>query len=1229
MTSVFYKIYLFLSKNKLRSSLLFLVITTLLAWKTSQLHFEEDITRMLPKSNRTTTLSKALSQLDFSDKIVVLISLKDSENTHFLTQTAQIVLDSLLQYKKYIQSIQGQYDESQLQESFKFVHNHLPLFLVNEDYEIFQSRITTDSIRQRVSANYRTLTSPAAMVAKPFILADPLGFSLVGLNKLKDLGIGDEFQLTDGFITTKNGQHLLLFIDPLYHSSETEHNAGFVSKMNYLKDELNSLLTQTEINYFGSMFIAVANANQIKNDVITTVLLSMLVLLLFIVFYYKNISVPFLLFLPTAFGVLVALSFLSFYRGTISAISVSIGSILLGVTIDYSLHILTHLKKYPQIDKFYLSMTQPILMSSLTTSISFLCLLFVKSEALKDLGLFASISVVVASVFALISIPILYKPQKTHCNSEKSWLERVSHWEFHHNKLLVFICIIIVIFGLFTFQKVSYNNNLSELNYIPSDIKNVEKQLENISNITSKSIYIVAYGNSEQEVLEKNEKLFQELTNLKNNGTILNFSSVGGIFLSEKEQQHRIENWNDFWKRNNPSQLQATLIEEGEQFGFKPSTHKEFYHLLNKSFKPITKDEYKFLEDLIGKTFINSKDGLYTMTNILKVSDNQRDNVVEKFNKHINEYLVIDRQQLNESFLGQLKDDFNNLINYSFLAVFLVLFAFFRRIELAILSMLPIVLTTISIGGLMYFCGIELNIFSTIVCTLVFGIGVDFSIFMTSALCEKYTTGKDYTASFRTSMLLAVLTTIASIGTLIFAKHPALKSISSVALIGVLLALFISFVLYPILFNFFIVNRPQKGQSPITLKLFTLSVIPFVYYGIGGLLTTIFGKLVLFFVPNISEKPLFGIKKFIIRYSTLSLYMHPFIRKKIINPYRENFSKPAVIIANHTSVIDTLSINMLTHKIVYLVNDWVYNSPTIKGMAQIAAYYPVSRGIEASQEELKKKVNQGFSLMIFPEGTRSYNQTIRRFHKGAFYIAQVLKLDILPVYIHGNSEILPKGDYILYGENSITIEIGKRIAYNDNSFGITYSDRCKSIQKYFRENFEKIRCRIEKHDYFNQNIARSFLYKSNFLYSKIRKDLEIKSPYYYQIHLWVNTKNIYHIADDYGQTDCYLALFDAQRKIVTYLADNYKKQVARLNYLTTVRTIYYVDALVLPTHIHTLIVGDFNHNGISFVNNFTKQIILTQPNVYWEEELLKRNYVKKEEILGMMLFTKDVEYGNV
>lgn len=1194
MHKFFIRVHYFVQKNKLLSLAMAFLFLIVFGFFASKIRFEEDITRIIPKNENADVATKVLKQLNFSDKITVIIEKDKNGSIDDLTQTATDFIDSLQSCEPYIKNIQGKVDDENIQQTFDFVYQNLPYFLDENDYVTLEKKLTNDSISKQVESNYRTLISPTGIIAKDFIVNDPLGISFIALKKLQQLSIGDDFILKDGFIITKDESTLLLFINPKLSGSETEKNTLFVDELNNIKSKFNKVNRgKVTLDYFGSSFIAVANAKQIKTDILTTILVSLGTLMLILILFYRKLLIPVIIFIPTIFGVLTAIAGLYFIRGTISAISLSVGAVLLGVTIDYSLHILTHYKNNNDLKTVYKDITMPLVMSSTTTAVAFLCLLFVNSEALKDLGIFAAISVVVSAFFSLLLIPHLYKP-KNNTVAKDNLLDKLAAFSFENNKILIGITSVIIIISFFTFGKVTFNNNLSELNFIPDEIKKTEEKLEKRTNLTSKSIYLAAYGNSIEEAIQNNSKLFDKLLLEKSENKIINFSSIGGIVLSKEAQTEKLKLWNTFWTENKKQFVQNALVSNGNLIGFKPTMHQGFYDLLNQKFELLNFDDYKQLSALFLDEFVASKNGFYTITSVAKVSDAQRDKFVNSIDSK-SSVLAIDRQQMNETFLGKLRDDFNSLVNYSFIAVVLILFVFFRRAELVIVSTIPIVLTGVVTAGVMWFFDIQLNIFSTIVCTLIFGHGVDFSIFMTSALQKEYTTGKNEMPTYRTSIILAALTTILAIGALVFAKHPALKSISSVSLIGVFAALLITFIFYPILFRICFFNRVEKGKSPISLRLLVHSTLSFLYYGLGGLFFSLLGKVILFLIPVNKEKKMMWFRIIISNFMKSVLYSNPFAKKKIVNNYKEDFSKPAVIISNHTSFLDILAVGMITPKMIYLVNDWVYNSPIFGRVVKLAGYYPASQGIEGSVEHLRDKIEQGYSLMIFPEGTRSNTNEIGRFYKGAFYLAEHFNIDILPVYIHGNSEALPKGDHIIYDEN-ITVVIDKRIKIEDKYFGENYSQRTKSINKYFRTEFNKLRLELEDESYFENKLFLSFLYKEREIISEVKSDFLVNKSNYYKLNLYINPEaKIFHIASDYGQIDFLLSMQQPKRKAKSFIADLEKRAIANANYLVQKYKINYVDRIEnCSIENDTLLISDANFNFehlTSHLSNFQTVIL--------------------------------------
>lgn len=1176
MHRFFIYLYYLISKNKLLSVFFAVGIAVLCGFFASKINFEEDINQIIPKNEKSDLTAKVLKQLNFSDKIIVIIENKSKEDNFQLSETADTFLNKMEPLQKYIGAIQGKVNDNEISETFDFVNQNLPLFLNENDYKEIERKLQKDSIAKQVENNYVSLVSPTSLVTKEFIKKDPLGITFLGIKKLNALNISKDFKLEDNYIVTKDGKNLLLFIEPKNKSNDTKNNETFVNQLNEIKDSINKQFKgKTEISYFGSPVIAVANAQQIKKDIQNTVMISMTVLLILLIYYFRNFFTPIIVFLPTVFSVLLALLILYFIKDKISAISLSVGAILIGITIDYALHILTHYKHNNNIEELYKEITQPIILSSATTAVSFLCLVFVRSEALKDLGLFAAITVILSSVTALIIVPQLYKPKQNEKNFKVNFIDKIGSYPYEKNKPLIIVCSIIIVACLFGFRHVGFNEDIGDLNYIPKDLKISEAKLEKLSDITSKSIYTISYGDSEEQALTRNSQLSQFLEKEKKDGKILSYNSLGNVVLSKKDQQKKIEEWKKFWNDNKKNQTISELINNGNKFGFNSSAFDQFNENLNKDYSTLTLKDYEKVKALQISEFLSQENGFYTVSNVVKVDEKKRDAFIKDVEKK-HDALAIDRQQMNENFLGLLKRDFNTLINYSLLAIVLTIIVFFRNFELTILTMFPIVLTGIVTAGILYFLGLELNIFSTVVCTLVFGVGDDFSIFLTQAMQKEHTTGKNELPTYRTSIILAVFTTILSIGSLIFAKHPALHSLALVALIGMFSVIIITSTLYPFWFRLLITNRAKKGLSPITFRLFVRSVLSFLYYGLGGLFFSFFGH---FFVKKAKGKTLDNIKKAIALFLKSVLHLTPFVKKTVIKNPNEDFSKPSVIIANHTSFLDTLALAMATHKIVYLVNDWVYDSPVFGKLVRALGFFPVSQGIENGIDKLKEKIDQGYSLMVFPEAERSYTNDVKRFHKGAFYIAEQFGLDVVPVYIHGNSEVLPKGDFIIY-DGAITVKVGDRINKDDLNFGKTYSERSKKINSYFRDEFAKLRDELEDENYFKKKLFLSYLYKDNDVVKEIKQDFNTNKSVYFELNKHIpKDANILHFANDFGQKDILLTLQQAGRRIFTLIKNNERRETAEQTYLVKRRKINYIkDTTEINKKIDFLLVSDENFN---------------------------------------------------
>lgn len=182
----------------------------------------------------------------------------------------------------------------------------------------------------------------------------------------------------------------------------------------------------------------------------------------------------------------------------------------------------------------------------------------------------------------------------------------------------------------------------------------------------------------------------------------------------------------------------------------------------------------------------------------------------------------------------------------------------------------------------------------------------------------------------------------------------------------------------------------------------------------------------------------------------------PGVNVNVLNPSGEDFAKPGIIICNHQSHLDLLCTLMLSPRIVAMTNQWAWRFPLYAPIIHYLEYYPAADGIEACEPKIASLLERGYSILIFPEGTRSASCEILRFHRGPFYLAQRLGADILPIYLDGPGRVLPKTDFTLHS-GTITVEVGQRVTAGDVAMGSTYQEQTSAWRKWYQLKVASLR----------------------------------------------------------------------------------------------------------------------------------------------------------------------------
>jgi len=431
---------------------------------------------------------------------------------------------------------------------------------------------------------------------------------------------------------------------------------------------------------------------------------------------------------------------------------------------------------------------------------------------------------------------------------------------------------------------------------------------------------------------------------------------------------------------------------------------------------------------------------------------------------------LISREDLTPESMGEvmktlvesLSDDFNKVLFMCGFVVFIFLWISFRKLELALISFLPLTVGWIWILCIMNMLGIQFNIVSIILATFIFGQGDDYTIFITEGLMHEYRYGVKTVDDRRKSVILSAVIMFIGIGTLIVARHPAMRSLAEITILGMLVVVVMAHFLPEWLFQWMTMKRGREREVPVSIARLLRSAWAFGFLLISVIVCT--PVVLIMFIGRKREWKDRFLHNLLYRFANLVIRKVPAVRFTLDNSVGETFSKPAVIISNHQSHLDLMCLMMLTPKMIVVTNDWVWHNPIYGALIRRAEFVPAANGIEDYMPQFRSLVERGYSILVFPEGTRSVDSSILRFHKGAFHLAQELGLDILPVCLHGVGRVLPKEDFMLR-PGHITVTVGKRVAPDDSSWGADARERTKAFHKFYLEWYADMCSKLEDNDY--------------------------------------------------------------------------------------------------------------------------------------------------------------------
>ena len=1089
--------YNHLSRHRWLAMILWLAVVVVSVVLCSGLRFKEDIGDFISTDSASARYMSVFQQIGGQDRIVVVVSCSESDAEARVDSIKAAMDDFAATFRAadtagVVRELWMQVDEEAVAEMLDFALDNAPLLMNANDLLRADSLLASpDYVHEALLQNRQMLALPASGVASAAVRKDPLRIFAPVVARLQELRGNDGYVVDEGYILTSDRRAGIGFLVSPYGSSESGNNRRLNALIEDVCRQLAASHPSVEVAAIGAPLIAVANADRIATDGLAAGLLSLALIVLVLWRVFRRVSDILWMVLSIATGCAFALGVMSLCRHEISVIVLGTAAVLIGIAANYPLHYLHHRRHEPDERKALADMVPPLLTGNVTTVSAFACLAWMDSEAMRDLGILGALVLVGTILFVLTILPVLAAREgakdtpHTHPDQEGAECIRLAKrlqptkvtdpflsWIAGRASVVfpVLFVLLTCFFGYFS-SKTTFDTNLQHINYMTAEQREHLSLLNVGMEASGCEVLAVAEATSMDEALRRAEQINDTLT-----AAGLNVRSVYGLIPSQQKQAEAVRRWKAFVERHR-SVLTNRLLTEGQAIGFSQAAFKPFTDMLDTNWLPQPANYFEPLASVVGAPFIlrDEQTTAFRIVNYIQMAHPMPEEGKQRWRERFEgQGFVFDNRDVQTTLSTALSDDFNYIGFICGFVVFLFLWLSMASLELSLMSFLPLAVGWVWILGIMHLLGIQFNIVNIILATFIFGQGDDYTIFITEGLVYEHTYGRPVLKSYKSSVSLSALLMFIGIGSLILARHPALRSLGEVVIVGMFTVVLMAFYLPPILFRWITTEGGKLREVPLTLERIAFTVFASVFYLVVGSAYQLFAFL-WSHIGRYTEAKRLLFHRTLCRVSRFCIENIPGTSWSVNNPYGERMERPAIIVANHQSQLDLVAVLSIAPKVVILTKEWVWKNPLYSLILRAAEFYPVSEGVDNIHDRVANLISRGYSVVVFPEGSRSKDRQIHRFHQGAFHMAKIHNVDILPLFLVGLGHVLPK-DELAFRRGAMHMEIGRRMTPEEFA-AIETRQLTKDVQHYFVRHYAELRLQHEKTKDIVPYVRYQYLYK--------------------------------------------------------------------------------------------------------------------------------------------------------
>jgi len=781
-----------------------LVVLGLAVFVAARLEVSNDISHFLPdgESGLDVPLARELVVGELGRTMLLLVAAPDASEALAAGRRFEARLRAEPRVLQQLDFLEGG-PPAGLEQALWTTYQPRRLAFVADTPEEAAARTTPEALRQAAAELKRKLALPVSSLLSRVAPEDPL-LILPSLIERIAGAPAEQLSVVDGRFLSRDGLQAVLFLGTRAASFDAPAQRPVLEGVRAAFDAVDAEHGgRLQLSVSGAQRFAVRNEDSMRADIQRVSLGSFVALGLLLLWVFRSPRLVLVTLPVLGTGFLAGTAACLLLFGRVHGLTLAFGSALIGVSIDYTVHVYCHHLLAPQPGgpgATLRALWPGLMLGAATTVIGFVALVASSFPGMRELATFAAVGIGAALYATRLLLPgllpdTLLVPAAAERVADAAG--RGAQWLGRRRALALVPILASLVVAAAGLPYVRWNDDVADLNQLDADLLREDAEVRAQVMAFEQRRLVVARGRDEEEALQVNDHVADALRAAQAEGALGGFRSVAAL-LPSVERQRAVE---AAMRRDAPgllASLEEALVEEGfvaaafapfgEALASPPSEPLRWSDLTGTALQPLVRPFraslgvdvcfVSFLHELRDEAALRARLQLVQGAHLIDIA-----------------------AVLSEAF-GSYRQRMTLLLLIGLLAVLALVVARHRRLRPTFAVCAPALLAVGGTVGALALAGVPLNLLSLTALLMVVSMGVDYGIFLEEAGVDPRTL-----RATRLSVLIAALSTIPGFALLASSDHPALASIGLPSAIGISLCLLLAPTVQQLL-------RPRQARRP-------------------------------------------------------------------------------------------------------------------------------------------------------------------------------------------------------------------------------------------------------------------------------------------------------------------------------------------------------------------------------------------------------------------------------